>query len=154
MLLPWMAGWNVLTISPAAAAFVLGSSTYPRPCSGYASEAERMMCFCHYHPEGGTYVWPFSSGNQKCRQAIQCQFRNPTLTPCPEGTVADDLELNGETQCAPQPERFDCSNGGAPSSLPGVFLQQGATCAGLVDFHFQAPPCPSRAVTEQVRGSL
>jgi hypothetical protein len=91
---------------------LLGSNSYPRPCSGYPSDTDKKMCFCRYHPGTGTYVWPFSSGNSKCRQAIECKYNVPSLTDCPGTTVADDLEYNGQTQCMKQPSGFECATGG------------------------------------------
>jgi hypothetical protein len=97
-----------------AAALLLGNNTYPRPCSGYASDTDKKLCFCHYHPGNGDYVWPFSSEANKCREAIQCRYTVPTLTSCTTGTVADDLELNGKTLCLKVDDgyTFNCSTGG------------------------------------------
>jgi hypothetical protein len=108
---PCRASRNVLT-RRVAAALVLGNKTYPRPCSGYASDTEKEFCFCHYHPGTGTFVWPFSSGNNKCRQAIECKYTVPTLTCCPPTTMADDVEFNGQTRCLDQPSGFECSTSG------------------------------------------
>jgi hypothetical protein len=98
----------------AAAVRVLGSSKYPRPCSGF-SGIEQQICFCHYHQGAGTYVWPFSTTiAKKCRQAVECKPPNPKLKDCPATTVADDVEFNGETRCLLEPSGFECSTGGAP----------------------------------------
>jgi hypothetical protein len=113
-----MAPWMELmpNFLGAAEALVLGSSTYPRPCSGYSTELEKKLCFCHYHPGTGTYVWPFSTGNRKCRDAIQCTYAlDPILQKDCTGVV-DDLEFNGQAQCVDEPSGFECSTGGTFSA--------------------------------------
>jgi hypothetical protein len=101
----------MLLFLSASAALVLGSGTYPRPCSGF-SGFEQQKCFCQYHPTGGSYVWPFSTGKMKCRQVIYCHVADPSLRDCPTNAVADDLEFNGVAQCFPEPDNFECSIGG------------------------------------------
>jgi hypothetical protein len=100
---------------------VLGNSTYPRPCSGFTG-FEQQKCFCHYHPTGGTYVWPFSNAAMKCREAIHCKDPDPYLYSCPETAVADDVEYNGNTRCLPEPANFNCSTGGKKPKLLATLM--------------------------------
>jgi hypothetical protein len=119
----WKGSCNTtLTLYLVAAALLLGSSTYPRPCSGYTSDTDKKLCFCHYHPGTGTYVWPFSTGANKCRQAIECKYTFPTLSSCSATLVADDTEFNGQTQCLKQPSGFECSTGGKGYGSKGAAL--------------------------------
>jgi hypothetical protein len=99
--------------SAAAAALVLGNGKYPRPCSGFSGMDQR-KCFCHYHPVGQTYVWPFSRGAKVCRQTIKCMSPGLVFKDCDRGKVADDLEFNGQSLCLPEPPGYNCSTRGKP----------------------------------------
>jgi hypothetical protein len=132
----------------AAAALVLGSSTYPRPCSGF-SGMDQQKCFCDYHPSGGEYVWPFSDNKKKCREVMSCKSTNPFPKACRMGNIANDEGFNGQSRCIKQPDGYNCGTGGTPDSpTSGIFFS--SPCS----MHPQTRRCYSTFAPALVAASL